>query len=113
AVERARTAEQTSEFEEAAAQWARALETTPSADVANRAAMCLRRAGTDARRAAKYGEEAVKLDPHKATYRVTLALIYADAGLVLRARGEIDRAKALEPDNPVVKDGLAKLKGMK
>ena len=112
-IARAREAEQKQDYVEAAANWARAFESAPSADVANRAAMCLRRAGADVRKAARFGEDAVKLDPNKAAYRVTLALVYADAGLVLRARGEIERAQALEPDSALVKDALAKLKGLR
>ena len=55
----------------------------------------------------------MRLEPNKAAYRVTLALVYVDAGLALRARGEIDRAQALEPNNPQVKEALLRVKAMK
>jgi curved DNA-binding protein CbpA len=113
AIERARQAEQKQDFTQAAIEWARAFDAMPSADTANRAAACFRRAGGDSRRAARYGEEAVKLEPTKAAYHVTLALVYADAGLVLRARGEIERAAALEPDSSAVKEAAARIKGLR
>jgi tetratricopeptide (TPR) repeat protein len=113
AIARAREAEEKQEFGEAGANWARAFDQVPTAEMAHRAALCFRRAGVDPRRAAKYGEEAVKLDPNKASYRVNLAHAYIDAGLTLRARGEIDRAHALEPQSPQVKEALARLKAMR
>jgi tetratricopeptide (TPR) repeat protein len=109
---KAKEAEGKQEYAQAAAAWVRVYEAAPSAETANRAALCFRRAGSDMRKAAKYGEEAVKLDPNKASYRVTLALAYADAGLVLRARGEIERAMALEPKSESVKEAAQKIKSM-
>jgi tetratricopeptide (TPR) repeat protein len=108
---RARDAEGKQDFTQAAAAWARVFDLAPTAESAHRAAAAFRRAGADPRRGARYGEEAVKLDPNKSAYRVTLALIYADAGLNLRARGEIERAQALEPNSVLVKEALARLKG--
>jgi hypothetical protein len=55
----------------------------------------------------------VKLEPTKAAYHVTLALVYADAGLVLRAKGEIERAAALDPDSSAVKEAAARIKGLR
>jgi curved DNA-binding protein CbpA len=112
-IAKAKEAEGKQEYAQAAVAWVRAFDAVPTAETANRAALCFRRAGTDLRRAAKYGEEAVKIDPNKATYRVTLALAYADAGLVLRARGEIERALALDPQNASVKEASQKIKAMK
>ncbi|MGO8996531.1 MAG: DnaJ domain-containing protein [Polyangiaceae bacterium] len=113
AQDRAREAEQKQDYGDAGANWARAFDLVPSAETAQRASLCFRRAGTDPRRAAKYGEEAVKLDPHKASYRVNLALVYCDLGMALRARGEIERAHAIEPQNPQVKEAFARVKAMK
>jgi tetratricopeptide (TPR) repeat protein len=109
---KAKEAEQRQEFAAAAAAWARAFDAGPNADVANRAALCFRRAGTDLRRATRYGEEAVKLDPNKAAYRVNLALAYADAGLGRRARGEIDRALALDPQSATAREAAQRIKSM-
>jgi len=113
AIERARAAEQRQDFTQAAIEWARAFDALPTAETANRAAACFRRAGTDHRRAARYGEEAVKLEPTKAAYHVTLALVYADAGLVLRAKGEIERAAAFDPDGSAVKEAAARIKALR
>jgi tetratricopeptide (TPR) repeat protein len=113
AVATAKESEQKQDYLGAAASWARAFELGPSAEIANRAALCFRRVGTDLHRAAKFGEEALKLEPNKAAYRVTLAMIYADAGLLLRARGELERAQALDPQSTVVKEALARLKTSK
>ena len=112
-VERAKDAETRQDYAEAGGHWAHAYELTPTAETANRAALCFRRAGSDSRRAAKYGEEAVKLDPNKAGYRANLALIYVDAGLALRARGELERAHKLDPQNAQVKEAAARVKAMK
>ncbi|HET6980405.1 MAG TPA: DUF4388 domain-containing protein [Pyrinomonadaceae bacterium] len=42
---------------------------------------------------------AIKLDPTNANYRVTLAELYRDLGLKLRAKGEAERAVATDPNN--------------
>jgi tetratricopeptide (TPR) repeat protein len=113
ALARGKESEQRQDYSDAAAQWARAFDISPSADVAHRASLCFRRAGTDLRRAAKYGEEAVKADPHKAPYRVNLALVYADLGMSLRAHGEIERAREIDPQNQQMKDAYARIRTMK
>jgi curved DNA-binding protein CbpA len=113
AMARAKESEQKQEYGAAGVDWARAFDLMPAADVAHRASLCFRRSGGDPRRAAKYGEEAVKLDPNKASYRVNLALVYLDLGLGLRARGEIDRAHALEPQNAQVKEAMTRIRAMK
>jgi tetratricopeptide (TPR) repeat protein len=113
ATKRAKESEEKQEAQEAGAQWARAFDLVPVAETAHRASVNFRRAGTDLRRAAKYGEEAVKLAPNKAAFRINLALVYVDLGLGLRAHGEIERAHALEPNNPQLKDAMARVKAMK
>jgi hypothetical protein len=55
----------------------------------------------------------VKLEPTKAAYHVTLALVYADAGLVLRAKGEIERAAVLDPEGSAVKEAAARIKALR
>jgi curved DNA-binding protein CbpA len=112
AVERAKEAETRQDFAQAGVEWSRAFDAIASAEVANRAALCFRRAGADLRRAAKLAEEAVRLDPGKATYHLTLALVCADAGLVVRAKAEIERAHQLEPANPRIVEALARIKKM-
>jgi DnaJ-like protein len=111
--QRAKDAEQKQDYADAANSWARAFELVPNAETAHRASLCFRRGGGDPRRAAKHGEDAVKLDPNRASYRVNLALVYADLGLTLRARGEIERAQALDPQSGQVKEALVRIKAMK
>jgi tetratricopeptide (TPR) repeat protein len=113
AIKKAKAAEEHQEPQEAAVCWARAFDLVPNAETAHRASTGFRRAGTDLRRAARYGEEAVKLAPTKAAFRINLALVYADLGLALRARGELERAHGLEPNNPQLKEATARIKAMK
>ena len=93
----ARAAEQAGRWGEAAAKYAKAHGTHAEAWIAERAAHALCREGTDLRRAAQLAEQAVLAEPHNVVYRVTLAEIYLDAGLMARAAGEAARALALAP----------------
>jgi tetratricopeptide (TPR) repeat protein len=111
AIEKAKAAEQAQDFGAAAIAWARAFEAVPNAESAHRATLAFRKMGNDPRRSVKYGEESVKLDPNKAAYRMALALAYSDAGLGVRARGEIERALALEPQNARIKEVATKIRG--
>jgi curved DNA-binding protein CbpA len=56
-------------------------------------------------------QAAITLDAHNAKYRVMLAELYCDIGLLKRARGEIDRALKLDPRNAEAQRLLTKLKG--
>jgi len=49
---------------------------------------------------------AIKLDPKNAEYRVTLAELYRDLGLKLRAKGEAERALEADPNNRKARDLL-------
>lgn len=57
-------------------------------------------------------QAALKLDPTNGEYRVTLAELYRDLGLMLRARGEAERALASDPSNQKAKDLLRALKSV-
>lgn len=57
-------------------------------------------------------QAAVKLDPKKAEYRVMLAELYRDLGLMLRARGEAERALGIDPNNRKAQDLLRVLKSV-
>jgi len=68
---------------------------------------------TATRRAAEAElQAAVKLDPKNAEYRVLLAELYRDLGLMLRARGEAERAAAVDPNNRKARDLLRALKSV-
>ena len=55
---------------------------------------------------------AIKLDPQNGEYRVLLAQLYRDLGLMLRARGEAERAVEADPNNAKAKDLLRALKSV-
>jgi len=52
---------------------------------------------------------AIKLDPQNAEYRVMLAELYRDLGLKLRAKGEAERAVAVDPNNRKARELLRTL----
>ncbi len=54
---------------------------------------------------------AIALDSDNATYRVMLAELYNDLGLLRRAQSELERALALEPQNKLARRLLDKVKG--
>jgi tetratricopeptide (TPR) repeat protein len=83
---------------EAALSWSKAFAGKPEqATYAERAANALRRGGGDLHKAASLAESAVRLSSDDPRARVTLAAIYLDAGLVRRAKTEIDAALRLAP----------------
>jgi len=57
-------------------------------------------------------QAAVKLDPTNGEYRVMLAELYRDLGLMLRARGEAERALGIDPNNRKAQDLLRALKSL-
>jgi hypothetical protein len=57
-------------------------------------------------------QAAVKLDATNAEYRVMLAELYRDLGLMLRARGEAERALATDPNSRKARDLLHTLKSV-
>jgi Flp pilus assembly protein TadD len=56
---------------------------------------------------------AIALDANNAAYRVMLAELYNDLGLIRRAQGELERALTLEPQNRMARRMLDELKGKK
>ncbi|HKV36880.1 MAG TPA: DUF4388 domain-containing protein [Pyrinomonadaceae bacterium] len=57
-------------------------------------------------------QAAIKLDPKNGEYRVMLAELYRDLGLMLRARGEAERALGIDPNNRKAQDLLRTLKSV-
>ena len=57
-------------------------------------------------------QAAIKLDPKNGVYRVMLAELYRDLGLLLRARGEAERAVEADPNNAKARDLLRALKSV-
>lgn len=57
-------------------------------------------------------QAASRLDPKNSEYRVMLAELYRDLGLMLRARGEAERALGIDPNNRKAQDLLRALKSV-
>jgi curved DNA-binding protein CbpA len=57
-------------------------------------------------------QAALKLDPKNSEYRAILAVLYRDLGLMLRARGEAERALEADPNNRKARDLLRALKSV-
>lgn len=57
-------------------------------------------------------QAAIKLDPSNADYRVILAQLFRDLGFSIRAKGEAERAVAVDPNNRKARDLLRELKGV-
>lgn len=57
-------------------------------------------------------QAAIKLDPGNADYRVILAQLFRDLGFSIRAKGEAERAVAVDPNNRKARDLLRELKGV-
>ncbi len=98
-VARARAAEQTSRWDEAAIQFAQANAAKPEAWTAERAAYAIRMHGGDVRRAVQLAEQAVLAEPQNAGYHVTLGEVCLAAKLFARAAGEATRALTLAPND--------------
>ncbi|MET0794323.1 MAG: DnaJ domain-containing protein [Polyangiaceae bacterium] len=95
---------------EAAEAYERAALGHPSPALFERAAFFLLESGADPRRAAKLAKQAVVLAPNSAKCRLTLAQVYLAADLRESALAELERARVLEPDQPIIKDWIARAK---
>lgn len=95
---------------EAAEAYERAALGHPNAALFERAAFFMLEAGGDLRRAAKNGKQAVAMAPNSARCRLTLAQVYAAADLRESALAELERARALEPDQPLIKEWITRVK---
>jgi tetratricopeptide (TPR) repeat protein len=109
-VERAKYAAVEGRPAEAAEAFERAALGHPSPVLFERAAFFLLEASGDLKHAAKLAKEAVALAPNNAKCRLTLAQVYAAAGLRESALAELERARTLDPEQPVIKDWLARVK---
>ena len=95
---------------EAADAYERAARGHPNASLYERAAFYMVEASGDLKRAAALAKQAVVLAPNSARCRLTLAQVYAAARLRESALAELERARALEPDSPVIKGWIARVK---
>ncbi len=95
---------------EAAEAYERAALGHPNASLFERAAFYLLEAQGDVRRAAALAKQAVAISPNSARARLTLAQVYAAAKLRESALAELERARALEPDSPAIKEWITRVK---
>lgn len=109
-VERAKYAAVEGRPAEAAEAFERAALGHPIPALFERAAFFLLESGGDLKRAAKLAKEAVALAPSSAKCRLTLAQVFAAADLRESALAELERARALEPDQPLIKEWIARVK---
>lgn len=85
---------------EAARSWARVARIRPEdARAQDRTAHCLLQAAGDMHEAAEHAKRAVALEPGTALYHVTLAEVYAKAGLTASARRAAETGLAVDPKN--------------
>ncbi len=109
-LERAKYAAVEGRLAEAAEAYERAAIGHPNASLYERAAYYVLEANGDLRHAAKLGKQAVTMAPNSARNRLTLAQVYAAANLRESALAELERARALEPDQPIIKEWIARVK---
>ncbi|MEO7093844.1 MAG: tetratricopeptide repeat protein [Polyangiales bacterium] len=99
AAKRAREAEAILDWKCAAESWDEAYTAKPDASCAERLAHALLQTRGDVRRAVALAQQATLDEPHSADIRVTLAEALLVAGLVTRARTEVNRVLERAPDH--------------
>lgn len=109
-LEQARYDERRGHWAEAAVAYEKVLRGRPSAHVYERAAHCLLEAQSQPKKAFDLAKKAVELSPNETAYRITLARVYAKAGMEASAFGELERARALDPGDDTVKDWIKRMK---
>lgn len=109
-LERAKYAAVEGNHAEAAESYERAALGQPNAALFERAAHYTLEANGDLKKASKLAKQAVALAPNSAKCRLTLARVYFAADLQESALAELERARALEPNQPILKEWIARVK---
>jgi predicted Zn-dependent protease len=110
-MEQARYDERRGHFAEAAQAYERVLRGRPSAAIYERAAHCLLEAGgAHVKRAVELAKKACELSPQETAYKITLARLYARAGMEQSALGELERARNIDPSDDTLKDWIKRIK---
>jgi len=100
-VKQARYEESAGSWVAAAISWSKAAEGLPNdPQVAERAANAMRLAHGDLHKAVRFAETAVRLSPNDPQLRLTMVEVYLDAGLLRRARAELDPVLRAVPRDP-------------
>jgi len=85
---------------DAARSWQRVVRGRPKdARAHERAANALAKSKGDLHVAVQYAQKAVALEPENPEFKVTLAMVFIEAGLMLNARRELEAAAQLSPRN--------------
>jgi len=109
-LERAKYAAVEGKHAEAAESYERAALGQPSAALFERAAHYTLEANGDLHKASNLAKRAVALAPNSAKCRLTLARVYFAANLHESALAELERARAIEPNQPILKEWILRVK---
>jgi tetratricopeptide (TPR) repeat protein len=109
-LEQAKYDERRGHMADAAQAYEKVIRGRPNAYVYERAAHCWLEANGDPKKAFDLAKKAVELSPNETAYRITLARVYAKAGMEASALGELERARTIDPGDDTVKDWLKRLK---
>jgi tetratricopeptide (TPR) repeat protein len=109
-LDQAQYEERESRFADAARSYEKAAKGRPSGKLFDRVAFCLLSAKGDLKVGAEWAKKAVAQSPDEASFHVTLARIYLEAGLRQSALAEFERAATLAPRDDTIKDWLKKVR---